>query len=102
MGAHLKLERSNGLSGSRPWTQLKKKTLALGSGVDSEADLYNLRKAVASPMQFVLPGAMMDGLPTLRKMTITIMCTLEPGFITSDSPVSWFDPTVPREKFLNP
>lgn len=59
-----------------------------------------LRRAVTSPMQFLLPGAIIDGLPMLSRMTMTIMCTDEPSFITSDSPVTWFDPTVPREKFL--
>lgn len=78
----------------------EERTLAIGSDANSEAELHNLRKAVASPMQFLLPGAMMDGLPTFSEMTMTIMCSLEPGFITSDSPVSWFDPTVPRDKFL--
>src|SRR5690554_5211645 len=51
-------------------------------------------------MQFLLPGAMMDGLPTLSEMTMTIMCSVEPGFITSNSPVTGFDPTVLRERFL--
>ncbi len=80
----------------------KEKTIALSLGLNahSQAELHNLRKAVASPMQFLLPGAMMDGLPMLSKMTMTIMCSLEPGFITSDSPVTWFDPTVPSDKFL--
>lgn len=36
----------------------------------------------------------MDGLPALSEMTVTIMCSVEPGFITSNSPVTWFDPTV--------
>ena len=78
----------------------EKKILAQGSNAHSEAELHNLRKAVESPMQFLLPGAMMDGLPMFSEMTMTIMCSLEPGFITSDSPVTWFDPTVPRDKFL--
>lgn len=51
-------------------------------------------------MQFLLLGAMADGLPMLSQMTMTIMCTDEPSFITSDSPVTWFDPTVARDKFL--
>lgn len=76
------------------------KTVALGSTANSGAELRNLRKAVASPMQFLLPGAMIDGLPTLSEMTMTVMCSVEPGFITSDSPVTWFDPKVPRHSFL--
>jgi len=76
------------------------KTIAPGSTAHSGAELRSLRKAVASPMQFLLPGAMMDGLPAFSEMTMTIMCSVEPGFITSDSPVTWFDPTVPRERFL--
>lgn len=51
-------------------------------------------------MQFLLPGAIADGLPMLSQMTMTILCTDEPSFITSDSPVTWFDPTVARDKFL--
>jgi hypothetical protein len=74
--------------------------IALSSTPNSEAGLPILRKAVASPMQFLLPGAMMDGLPMLSEMTMTIMCSVEPAFITSDCPVTWFDPTVPRERFL--
>ncbi len=66
----------------------------------SRAALDILRRAIDSPMQFLLPGAMEDGLPILSQMTMTIMCTDEPMFITSDSPVTWFDPTVPRDKFL--
>jgi len=59
-----------------------------------------LRKAVDSPMQFLLPLAFNEGFPMLQQMTMTIICTDEPGFITSDSPVTWFDPTVPKDKFL--
>ncbi|MBY5387649.1 DUF4238 domain-containing protein [Rhizobium leguminosarum] len=67
---------------------------------NSQVKLGNLRRAVASPMQFLLPGAIAEGLPLLSQMTITIMCSDEPCFITSDSPVTWFDPTVARDKFL--
>jgi hypothetical protein len=77
-----------------------KKAVAQGNPANSDAQLRSLRKAVASPMQFLLPGAMMDGLPMLSEMTMTIMCSEEPSFITSDSPVTWFDPTVPRQRFL--
>ncbi|UIK04778.1 DUF4238 domain-containing protein [Neorhizobium galegae] len=66
----------------------------------SQMGLDILRRAINSPMQFLLPGAINDGLPMLSQMTMTIMCTDEPSFITSDSPVTWFDPTVARDKFL--
>lgn len=66
----------------------------------SQVRLDNLRRAVESPMQFLLPGAIDDGLPMLSQMTMTIMYTDEPSFITSDSPVTWFDPTVARNEFL--
>ena len=69
--------------------------LGLGS-----SKLDALRKAVESPMRYLLPGAMQEALPTLREMTLTIFCTEEPSFITSDSPISWFDATVPKEHFL--
>ena len=71
-------------------------TFTVGPSVNRD----KLRKAVDSPMQFLLPGAMADGLPLLRQMTMSILCADEPSFITSDSPVTWFDPTVPREQFL--
>ncbi|MBN9986953.1 DUF4238 domain-containing protein [Rhizobium laguerreae] len=71
-----------------------------GPPANSQVKLDNLQRAVASPMQFLLPGAIADGLPMLRQMTMTIMCSDEPCFITSDSPVTWFDPTVARDKFL--
>ncbi len=67
---------------------------------NSQVRLEKLRRAAESPMQFLLPGAIKDGLPMLSQMTMTIMHTDEPSFITSDSPVTWFDPTVPRDKFL--
>lgn len=66
----------------------------------SQVRLDNLRRAIKSPMQFLLPGAIDDGLPMLSQMTMTIMYTDEPSFITSDSPVTWFDPTVARDEFL--
>ncbi len=62
--------------------------------------LDGLRTALATPMKFLVPGAVLDVLPMLRQMTMTIMCTDEPSFITSDSPVTWHDPTVPRNKYL--
>lgn len=66
----------------------------------SQVRLDNLQRAIESPMQFLVPGAIDDGLPMLSQMTMTIMYTDEPSFITSDSPVTWFDPTVARDKFL--
>jgi Protein of unknown function (DUF4238) len=66
----------------------------------SRTRLDNLRRAVKSPMRFLLPGAIDDGLHMLSQMTMTIMCADGPSFITSDSPVTWFDPTVARDKFL--
>jgi hypothetical protein len=71
-----------------------------GCSSDAVVNLDDLRSAVASPMRFLLPGAMADGLPILRQMTLTVMYTDEPGFVTSDSPVTWFDPTLSRDKFL--
>lgn len=65
-----------------------------------QVKLDDLRRAVESTMQFLLPGAIADGLPMLSQMTMTIMCTDDPSFITSDSPVTWFDSTVARDKFL--
>lgn len=80
----------------------EKEGVAVVSGppANSQVELDSLRRAVESPMQFLLPGAIADGLPMLNQMTMTIMCSDEPCFITSDSPVTWFDPTVARDKFL--
>lgn len=80
--------------------KVEKTSVSQGTPANSDAQLHSLRKAVASPMQFLLPGAIMDGLPMLGEMTMTILCSDGPGFITSDSPVTWFDPTVPKESFL--
>lgn len=66
----------------------------------SQVRLNNLRRAIESPMQFLLPGAIDDGLPMLSQMTMTIMYTDVPSFITSDSPVTWFDTKVARDKYL--
>ncbi|QQR39053.1 DUF4238 domain-containing protein [Devosia rhizoryzae] len=63
-------------------------------------DLSALWAAIESPMRYLLPGAMQEALPALRDMKLTIFCTEEPRFITSDSPISWFDPTVSKEHFL--
>jgi hypothetical protein len=80
--------------------EAEKESASKGAPANSNTQLQSLRTAVASPMQFLLPGAIMDGLPILAEMTMTIVCSDKPGFITSDSPVSWFDPTLPKASFL--
>lgn len=46
----------------------------------------------SSPARVMVVAAVADAM--------TILCTDEPSFITSDSPVIWFDPTVAKDKFL--
>lgn len=65
--------------------------------IGPQENVDGLRKAVKSPMQFIVPGAVVDGFPHLVQMTMTIFCTENPTFVTSDSPVFWSDPTIPRE-----
>lgn len=68
--------------------------------IGPQENVDGLRKAVKSPMQFIVPGAVADGYPPLVQMTMTIYCTENPTFVTSDSPVFWSDPTIPRDKFI--
>lgn len=70
------------------------------SGASSRPSMDTLRRAIESPMQYLVPGAFKEAMPALSRMSITVFCTDLPSFITSDSPVTWFDPTVPRDKYL--
>lgn len=45
------------------------------------------------PLQLMMQGILRDVTPVLAKMNMIILCTDDPvGFITSDVPVTWFDP----------
>lgn len=80
--------------------QSSHKAAAAHYGASSQTSLDTLRKAIESPMQYLVPGAFNEALPALSRMTITVFFTDLPSFITSDCPVTWFDPTVPRAKYL--
>jgi hypothetical protein len=54
--------------------------------------MEDVRKITENPMRFTL-GFVGAELPHLIRMRSTILCTdSDPGFITSDAPVIWFDP----------
>jgi len=51
-----------------------------------------VRQITESPMQYALGFAAAE-LPLLTQMRSTILCTeSDPGFITADAPVVWFNP----------
>jgi hypothetical protein len=55
--------------------------------------LEDVRKITASPMEHTLRGHFDAVLPLLSLMRCTVLCTQDQiGFITSDMPVTWFDP----------
>lgn len=54
--------------------------------------MEEVRQITQNPMQYTL-GFVGAELPHLIRMQSTILCTeSDPGFITSDAPVIWFDP----------
>jgi uncharacterized protein DUF4238 len=54
--------------------------------------MEDVRQITQNPMQHAL-GFVSAELPLLVQMNSTILCTeSDPGFITSDAPVIWFDP----------
>jgi hypothetical protein len=53
----------------------------------------DVRLVISSPMEHMLVPYISAQLPFLMRMHCQILCaTSEPGFITSDAPVVWFDP----------
>lgn len=52
-----------------------------------------VRRVVEMPIQTLMPAVLSAEVPIMSQMVMTIYCTdSKPGFITSDSPVVWFDP----------
>src|SRR5690606_25175569 len=52
-----------------------------------------VRNLVKTPLQVMMPGILRSVTPVLLKMNMLILCTDDAtGFITSDCPVTWFDP----------
>jgi hypothetical protein len=59
----------------------------------STMTLDDVRRITASPMEHLLVPFIGGQLPFLLRMRCRVLCTTsEPGFITSDGPVVWFDP----------
>jgi hypothetical protein len=55
--------------------------------------LDEVRKITASPMEHTLLPYIQAEFPLLLRMRCIILCTdSDPGFITSDNPVVWYDP----------
>jgi hypothetical protein len=55
--------------------------------------LEDVRRLTSSPMEHTLTTYIAAELPYLVQMGCTVLCTSSnPGFITSDCPVVWFDP----------
>jgi hypothetical protein len=55
--------------------------------------LDDVRRVTASPMEHTLGPFVAGELPYLALMRCTVLCTTsDPGFITSDAPIVWFDP----------
>jgi hypothetical protein len=60
--------------------------------------LEDLRALAEQPLQLMLPAITTAEAKFLSGMTTTIFCTSSnPGFITSDAPVVWFDPELYRQ-----
>lgn len=54
----------------------------------------DVQRIVQYPTQTILPAAIRAQVPLLFKMNAAILCTAdETGFITSDHPCTWYDPT---------
>jgi hypothetical protein len=52
-----------------------------------------VRKLTAMPIQTMIPSVLRTVSPILAKMNMLILCTDdEVGFLTSDRPVTWYDP----------
>jgi len=68
-----------------------------GMGIDrSMPELYmQIEKLKAQPLQYHLSNFLKITLPILLRMKLTIMMTSKhSGFITSDNPVLWLDPSI--------
>lgn len=55
--------------------------------------LDDVRRVISSPMEYTLGPYFASELPHLLNMRCAVLCTpSDPGFITSDAPVVWFNP----------
>jgi hypothetical protein len=73
------------------------KLMAAGIGGSSLPDKSLSHEQVSqlatNPLQLMMPGILRAVTPVLARMKMLILCTDDPvGFITSDMPVTWFDP----------
>lgn len=63
----------------------------------STMTMEDVRKITGSPMEHVLIGLIQAEAPLLGMMETLILCTdSKPGFITTDTPVVWYDPDAYR------
>jgi hypothetical protein len=74
----------------------EKKRAAVLNPPRSEGDsmtMEDVRRVISSPMEHTLVPHITAQLPFLMLMRCRVLCAAnEPGFITSDAPVVWFDP----------
>ena len=63
------------------------------SARDKSLSHDQVRKLAKAPLQLMMPGMLRSVTPILLRMNMLILCTDNlTGFITSDCPVTWFDP----------
>lgn len=74
-------------------TELPKVRPALPSSCERSMDLTEVKEFAAHPMANMLMPFIAAEAPLLARMRCVILCTTDdPGFVTSDAPVVWFDP----------
>ena len=77
-------------------THEQKRTAAGISNASSESNSLSheqVRRLAEYPLQTMMPGILQAVTPVLTSMNMLILNTEDPvGFITSDQPVTWFDP----------
>ena len=63
------------------------------SSRDRSLSHEQVRQLAKSPLQLMMPGILGAVTPVIARMNMLILCTDDPiGFITSDAPVTWYDP----------
>jgi hypothetical protein len=81
-------------------TPEQKRSMArIGAGSKSDKSLSHdqVRQLAKAPLPALVPGTLHALTPVLTQMSMLIFNTDDPiGFVTSDRPVCWFDPTAYR------
>lgn len=73
----------------------KRAMAQIGSSYDKKGSMSHdqVRQLAEMPIQTMMPGILRTTIPILIQMNMLILSTNdETGFITSDRPVTWFDP----------